>query len=110
MPATYTNAQVQGTGNSSTYATLCSTAGGTTAVISSIVICNRSTTAATYRIAITTTAGTPSAGQFLVYDSAIAGNDTVSLSLGITLDASEFIRISSSTNTLDFTAFMSVIS
>jgi hypothetical protein len=56
------------------------------------------------------TAGTPGASEFLVYDAAVAGNDTVALTLGVTMDAGKFIRVSSSADTCNFTAFLSEIS
>jgi hypothetical protein len=57
-----------------------------------------------------TTAGTPGASEFLVYDAAIAGNDMVALTLGITMPFENFIRVASSASTCNFTAFLSEIS
>lgn len=110
MANTYKSAQVQGTASTSTYSTLYSTGAATRAVISTIVICNTSASNATYRIGLTTSAGTPSAAEWLVYDTSIAGNDSVCLSLGICLDVSKFLRISSSASTVSFAAFISEIS
>ena len=110
MATAYKYAQVQGTASTSTYATLYTTPAATQAVISSIVITNQSSSAVTVRIGLDTTAGTPGASEWLVYDAAIAGNDTVALTLGVTLDASKFVRVSSSANTCNFSAFLSEIS
>lgn len=110
MATNYKYAQVQGTAGTSTYATLYPCPALTQAVVSSIVITNQSSSAVTVRIGIMGTEGTPSASQWLVYDAAIAGNDTVALTLGITMDAGKFIRVSSSANTCNFTAFLSEIS
>jgi hypothetical protein len=79
-------------------------------VISSLVITNQSSSAVTVRIGLDTTAGTPGASEWLVYDAAIAGNDTVALTLGVTLDAGKFVRVSSSADTCNFSAFLSEIS
>lgn len=100
----YKEAEVQGTSSTSTYATLYSTGPDKTAVISSIIICNTSSSNATYRIGIMGTAGTPSAANWRVYDSTISGNDTVSLTLGIAMQSNRFIRVSSSTNAVTFAA------
>jgi hypothetical protein len=110
MPTVYKNAQVQGTAAVGTYATLYNTTASTTAVVSTIAIVNTSATSATYRIGIMGSAGTPSAAQWLVYDSTIAGNDTIGLTLGVTLGNNQFIRVSSSANTVTFAAFISEIS
>ena len=110
MATAYKYAQVQGTASTGTYATLYTTPSATQAVISSIVITNQSSSAVTVRIGLDTTAGTPGASEWLVYDAAIAGNDTVALTLGVTLDASKFVRVSSSADTCNFSAFLSEIS
>jgi hypothetical protein len=109
MPTAYKYSQIQGTAGTGTYATLYTTPSATQAVISSIVITNQSSSAVTVRIGMDTTAGTPAASEFLVYDAAIAGNDTVALTLGVTMPASNFIRVSSSANTCNFSAFVSEI-
>ena len=110
MATAYKYAQVQGTADTSTYSTLYETPSATEAVISSLVITNQSSSAVTVRIGLDTTAGTPGDSEWLVYDAAIAGNDTVALTLGVTLDAEKFVRVSSSADTCNFTAFLSEIS
>jgi hypothetical protein len=109
MPEAYKYSQVQGTASTGTYATLYSTSASVSAVISSLVICNQASSDVTTRIGLTTSAGTPTAAQFLVYDAVVAGNDTVALTLGITMDVSKFLRISSSASACNFTAFVSEI-
>jgi hypothetical protein len=110
MATAYKYAQVQGTASTGTYATLYTTPSATEAVISSVVITNQSSSAVTVRIGLDTTAGTPGSDEWLVYDASVAGNDTVALTLGITMDASKYLRISSSANTCNFSAFLSEIS
>jgi len=109
MAEAYKYSQVQGTASTGTYVTLYNTGASASAVVSSLVICNQSSSGVTVRIGLTTSAGTPTAAQFLVHDFVVSGNDTVSLTLGITLDASKFIRVSSSANTCSFTSFVSEI-
>lgn len=107
MPTAYKYSQVQGTASTGTYATLYSTPSATEAVISSIVITNQASSSVTVRIGMDTTAGTPGASEWLVYDAVVAGNDTVALTLGVTMPASNYIRVSSSANTCNFSAFLS---
>ena len=107
MPTAYKYSQVQGTASTGTYATLYNTPSATEAVISSIVITNQASSSVTVRIGMDTTAGTPGASEWLVYDAVVAGNDTVALTLGVTMPASQFIRVSSSANTCNFSAFLS---
>jgi hypothetical protein len=89
---------------------LYTTPASTEAVISSLVICNQSSSSITIRVGLDTTEGTPGQDEFLIYDAAVAGNDTVALSLGIALDAGKYVRVSSSADTCSFSAFVSEIS
>ena len=106
----YKTAQVQGTAAVTTYATLYSTPAATEAVISTIAICNTAASPATYRIGLDTTEGTPSASEWVVYGATVAANDTVFLTVGMTLAAGQFVRVSSSADTVTFSAFVSEIS
>jgi hypothetical protein len=110
MAEIYKNTQVQGTAAVTTYATLYGTSASTTAVISTILVVNTSSSSATYRIAIMSTEGTPAAANWVVYDSVVAGNDSIALTLGVALGNTQYIRVSSSANTVTFNAFISEIS
>jgi hypothetical protein len=109
MATAYKDAEVQGDAGVTTYVTLYNTGAASTAVISTIGICNTSSSAATYRIAVMGSAGTPAAANWRVYDASIAGNDTVTLTLGLTLGNTRYIRCSSSANTVTFFAGVSEI-
>jgi hypothetical protein len=109
MPTAYTIAQVQGTASTGTYATLFSTSASQTAVVSSIAICNTAAAAVTYRIGVMGSAGTPGASEWIVYDNTVPANDTVFLTVGLTLGNTKFIRISSSANTCAFSASYALI-
>lgn len=110
MGRIYKESQVQGTAAIGTYATLYNSPVATTTNISSIVICNTAATTATYRIAIMSTAGTPAAANWLVYGATVAANDTVFLTVGAVMSAEKYLRVSSSADTVSFTAFVSEVS
>ena len=110
MPTTYTKSGVQGTSVITSYATLYTVPSSTVGIISTIAICNTAGSAATYRIGFSNTAGTPGASEWLVYGSSVSANDTVFLTLGISLPAGTSIRVSSSADTVSFQAFVSEIS
>jgi len=105
---TVVEAEVQGTTALSTYATLYATAAGASAVFSTIGVCNTSASAVTVRVAVMGTAGTPAAVNWRVYDAVVAGNDVVALTIGLTMGASRFMRVSSSANTVTFFAGVAV--
>ena len=90
-----------------TYGTVYNTGAATTAVISSITICNTSASNVLYRIGITSgSAGTPAvaSGQFIAYDATVAANDTISISIGIALGNSEYLRCSAASTAINFIA------
>jgi len=111
MPKLYKNACVQGTASIGTYTTLYSTNSSTSAVLSTIAICNAASADATYRVGITDSATDPSltTGQFIAYGSTVAGNDTTFISVGVALGNNKFIRVSSSSASVNFNAFISEI-
>lgn len=111
MAKLYKHSAVQGTANLGTYTTLYSTSASTSAVLSTIAICNAATGNATYRIGIVGSATTPSLsnGDFIAYDSVVSGNDTTFISIGIAISNNEFIRVSSSTASVNFNVFVSEI-
>lgn len=104
MATAYALAQVQGTASTGTFSTLFSTGAAETAVVSTISICNTASAAVTYRIGVSTAAGTPAAAEWIVYDNTVPGNDTVFLTVGLTLGNTKYIRVSSSANTCAFAA------
>jgi len=109
MATTYKTQQVQGTTGLTTYTTLYNTSASATGVVSTIAICNTASATATYRIGVMGSAGTPAAANWLVFDSVVAGNDTIFLTVGLSLGNSQFIRVSSSANTVTFSAYVAEI-
>jgi len=77
----------------------------TEVIISSLVVANRSATSATYRISVASDAAALANSQYLVYDSTLAANETVALTLGITLNSTDVIRVYSSSADLSFNVF-----
>jgi hypothetical protein len=82
----------------------------TSAVISTITVCNRGTSAASYRIAVRPAGSTLANEDYLAYDVAIAANDTTALTLGITLATTDVITVYASTANFSFNVFGSEIS
>lgn len=77
----------------------------TSAVVSTVVICNRGSSAATYRVGVSTTSSYADAG-YLVYGATVAANDSVFLTLGITLDSTNsYLLASASTTDVSVSAF-----
>lgn len=75
------------------------------AVISSLVVCNRSGSARTFRVSIAIGGDTLANEQYLYYDVSIPANDTMSVVLGLTLSNADEVRTYASTTDLSFSVF-----
>lgn len=83
----------------------------TSTVVSTIVICNRASATRTYRIAVKPATGTTIANEhYIAYDVPIAANDSVTLTIGMTLATLNAIHVYASAADLTFMAFGSEIS
>ena len=92
-----------------TATTLYTVPSATEAVVSTIVIANLTSTAATFRIAIRPNGAALANSQYIAYDITVGASDSTALTLGITLDAADVITVYASTANLTFTAFGSEI-
>jgi hypothetical protein len=78
----------------------------TSAIVSSITISNITTAAATFRIAVRPAGATIANQHWLAYDVSLGGADSITLTLGITLAATDVVTVRSGTaNALAFNAF-----
>ena len=82
----------------------------TEAVVSTIFVCNRGATAATYRIAVRPDGATLANQHYLAYDAVILANDSIAITVGTTMDAADVITVYASTANLSFNVFGSEIS
>ena len=108
MPTAYkVLGQVAPSATTATTAYTCPSA--TQTIISSIVVANRGTTSATYRIAIRPNGATLANEHYIAFDVAIAANDSTALTLGITIDAADVVTVYSSNANLSFNLYGSEI-
>jgi glucose-6-phosphate dehydrogenase assembly protein OpcA len=89
--------------------TLYTVPSATEAVISTIVVANRAGSAATYRIAIRPNGATLANQHYIAYDVIVGASDSTTLTLGLTLDATDVLAVYGSTANLSFSAFGSEI-
>jgi hypothetical protein len=82
----------------------------TSAVVSTLAVCNQSPLPATFRVAVRPTAdSTTSAKHWIVYGATVDGSDSTMLTLGVTVSAGDTIRVFSSSETMSFSLFGSEI-
>lgn len=77
----------------------------TQTIVSTIVVANRAATNATFRISTSVIGAATANKDFLIYDTNLGANSTVALTLGITLGATDKIRVFASTADVSFNAF-----
>lgn len=77
----------------------------TETTISTLTVANRSSSATSFRISVAPAGAADSDEQYLYYDIATAGNDTFAATLGITLEATDVVRVYATDATLSFQFF-----
>jgi hypothetical protein len=65
----------------------------TETIVSTLVMANRGTASTTYRIAIRPNGTAIADLHYLAFDVALSGNDSTTLTLGLTLDASDVLTV-----------------
>lgn len=108
MPTTY-KVLGQVAPSAVTNTTLYTVPAATQTVISTISICNRGSSSAVYRIAIRIAGSALSDEEYIIYDAAAPAQDTIFLTLGISLAATDVVTVYTSLATLSFNAFGSEI-
>jgi hypothetical protein len=78
---------------------------GKSAVVSTITVCNRDAASATYRLAVRPAGATIANQHYIAYGTTVPANDTISLTLGITLAATDVVTVYASTANLSFNIF-----
>jgi hypothetical protein len=73
--------------------------------ISSITVCNRSAAPTTFRISVAVAGAADNVNQYLYHDIAIPGNETFTATIGMTLQATDVIRVYAANATLSFNIF-----
>lgn len=108
MATTY---KVLGQSNPSatTATTLYTVPSATSAIVSTITICNQSATTGSYRVAVRPAGASLASQHYIAYDISITGNATDTLTLGITLATTDVITVYASSANFSFSAFGSEI-
>ena len=95
--------------NATTEGDLYTVPAATQTIISTIVVANRSSSDATFRISIANNGAATANSQYIAYDLTCGGNGINAFTFGLTLDATDKIRVYASSANLTFSAFGSEI-
>lgn len=77
----------------------------TSTLISTIVVCNTTAVAATFRISIAIAGAGDTLAQYIYRDVSVNGNDTFTASLGLTLATTDVVKVQASTTGMTFNLF-----
>jgi len=91
--------------SATTLTTLYTAPASTQAVCSTITICNTASSATTYRIAVRPAGASIATSQYLAYDAPLPANDTATLTLGVTLAATDVVSVYAASANVAFSAF-----
>lgn len=91
--------------SATTATTLYTVPAASSAVVSTISICNQASTAATYRIAVRVGGSALSAEEYIVFGATVPASDSTFITAGITLAATDVLTVYASSATVSFNAF-----
>ena len=77
----------------------------TSAVVSSVVACNQSATPTTVRVSVAVAGAGDTAKQYIAYDLPINANETITIVIGVTLAATDVVRVYNTLATVSFNIF-----
>jgi hypothetical protein len=81
----------------------------TQTVVSTVIVANRSASAISYRIAVRPDAETLANKHYIAYDVPLAANDSVALTLGLTLGDTDVVTVYASSADTSFSLYGSEI-
>jgi hypothetical protein len=81
----------------------------TEAVVSSVSVCNRAGTTGTFRLSVRPDGASLANQHYLVYDANIDANDSIILTIGVTMDATDVLEAYASSADMTFHAYGSEI-
>ena len=104
MPTTY-KVLGQVAPAAATATTLYTVPAATSTVISTLNVCNRASTTDTFRIAVRPAGATLANQHYIAFDTTVPANDSVNITAGISLAATDVITVQGATANLTFTVF-----
>jgi hypothetical protein len=81
----------------------------TSAVVSTLMICNQAATNGTFRVAVRPAGASIDPKHYLSYDTVVPANDSIALTLGITLATTDVVSVYASSTSMSFNLFGSEI-
>lgn len=92
-----------------TLSTLYTVPSSTSTVVSTLMICNQAATNGTFRVAVRPAGASVESKHYLSYDTVVPANDSIGLTLGITLATTDVVSVYASSTSISFNLFGSEI-
>lgn len=99
--------QANPAGNTAT--TLYTTPADASAIVSTLNICNQAAAAATFRVAVRPAGATLANTHYVAFDTTVPANDSIGLTLGITLATTDVVTVQANSATVSFSLFGSEV-
>lgn len=96
--------------SATTNTTLYTVPAATSAIASTLIVCNQAASSATYRIAVRPAGATIAAQHYIAYDVTIAANSNTAYTIGMTLATTDVVTVYASSANLSFSLYGSEIS
>ena len=77
----------------------------TSTVCSTLVICNQAASAATFRVAVRPAGASIATQHYTSYDTNLNANDSITVTIGITLATTDVVTVRANTTTVSFNLF-----
>lgn len=91
--------------SATTLTTLYTVAASTSVTVSTLAICNRTGATRTVRVSVAIAGASDSPEQYILYDFKILKNDSVFLTIGLTLAATDVVRVYTDDAGVSFSLF-----
>lgn len=99
----------QSSPSATTATTLYTVPAATQTIVSTVTVANRAATAGSYRIAVRVAGASLANSQYIAYDVSLPANASDTLTLGLTVGATDVITVYASSADFTFSAFGSEI-
>jgi len=76
----------------------------TSAVVSTLTVCNRANSSTTFRVSHAVGGGATANKDYLVYDATIYANETITFTLGVAMATTDKLKVYAGTANLSFNA------
>jgi hypothetical protein len=104
MPTTYKIlGQLSPSANTLSNVYICPSA--TQAVVSTITVCNQNATNASYSISVAQDGAPDNVAQYIIRGGVVPAADSIGITLGITIDASDIIKCNTNSANISFSIF-----